>query len=187
MNDRRSHSSFILHHSSFQRGFMRISIALLITLFTANLFAVAPQSWRVHTIDDFLAGDVDGFAVTSRGELRAAPALKKIATFTDPFVLSQANGANGDRFFGTGNDGKVYRLRNGELKAIYTAPEPEIYAVAFRDNALYVATSPNGKVYRVDPNDGKAATFYDPKQAYIWALDFADNGDLLVATGVEGK
>ena len=166
---------------------MRLRLTILITLFATNAFAVAPQFWRVHSIDDFLAGDVDGFAVTSRGELRAAPALKKIATFTDPFVLSQANAPNGDRFFGTGNDGKVYRLRNGELKAIYTAPEPEIYAVAVRENALYVATSPNGKVYRVDPNDGKATVFYDPKQAYIWALLFADNGDLLVATGVEGK
>ena len=165
---------------------MRKTLALLFTLFTTNIFAVAPQTWRVRSIDEFLAGDVDGFAVTSRGELRAAPALKKIATFTDPFVLSQTNASNGDRYFGTGNDGKVYRLRNGELKAIYTAPEPEIYALAYRDNALYVATSPNGKVYRVD-GEGKGATFYDPKQAYIWALQFADNGDLLVATGVEGK
>jgi hypothetical protein len=166
---------------------MRLRFALLITLFATNVFAVAPQFWRVRTIDDFLAGDVDGFAITSRGELRAAPSLKKIATFTDPFVLAQTNGANGDRFFGTGNSGKVYRLRNGELKAIYTAPEPEVYALAFRDNALYAATSPNGKVYRVDPNDGKATVFYDPKQAYIWALQLTDNGDLLVATGVEGK
>src|SRR5205823_4643994 len=49
----------------------------------------------------------------------------------------------------------------------------------------------NGKVYRIDPdhgpNDGKATVFYDPKQAYIWALQFTDSGDLLVATGVEGK
>jgi hypothetical protein len=166
---------------------MGLRSALLITFFATSLFAVAPQFWRVRTIDDFLAGDVDGFAITSRGELRAAPSLKKIATFTDPFVLAQTNGANGDRFFGTGNDGKLYRLRNGELKAIYTAPEPEVYALAFRDNAIYAATSPNGKVYRVDPNDGKATVFYDPKQAYIWALQFTSSGDLLVATGVEGK
>src|SRR5437762_12380259 len=170
-----------------KRVFMRFRIALASVLFAIPVFAVAPQFWRVRTVDEFLAGDIDGFAVTSRGELRAGPSLKKIATFTDPFVLSQANGANGDHFFGTGNDGKVYRLRNGELKAIYTAPEPEIYAIAFRDNALYVASSPNGKIYRVDPNDGKATPFYDPKQAYIWALDFAPNGDLLAATGVEGK
>jgi hypothetical protein len=181
------YSAITTQHSALKKVLMRLRFALLITFFATNVFAVAPQFWRVRTIDDFLAGDVDGFAITSRGELRAAPSLKKIATFTDPFVLAQTNGANGDRFFGTGNDGKVYRLRNGELKAIYTAPEPEVYALAFRDNALYAATSPNGKVYRVDPNDGKATVFYDPKQAYIWALQFTDSGDLLVATGVEGK
>ena len=73
------------------------------------------------------------------------------------------------------------------MKLIYTAPEPEIYAMAFNGGALYVGTSPNGKIYRVDPNDGKGAVFYDPKQAYIWALAFLPDGDLAVATGVEGK
>ena len=42
--------------------------------------------------------------------------MRKVASFTDPFVLSQATAPNGDRFFGTGNDGKVYRLRGDELK-----------------------------------------------------------------------
>ena len=167
---------------------MRRFVALVVTLFTAStLFAVAPQFWRVRNAEDFLAGDIEGFAVTSRGELRPGPSLKKIGTFTDPFVLAQVGAPNGDHFFGTGNQGKVYRLRGTELKAIYTAPEPEIYAAAFRDGALYVGTSPNGKVYRVDPNDGKATVFFDPKQAYIWALVFLPNGDLAVATGVDGK
>src|SRR4029077_6090204 len=152
---------------------MRRFVALAVTLFTASsLFAVAPQFWRVRNAEDFLAGDIDGFAVTSRGELRPRPSLNKLGTFTDPFVLSQVAAPNGDHFFGTGNDGKVYRLRGTELKAIYTAPEPEIYAVAFREGALYVGTSPNGKIYRVDPESGKATTFFEPKQAYIWALQF---------------
>jgi len=167
---------------------MRRSLALVVTLFAAsNAFAVAPQFWRVRNTEDFLAGDIDGFAVTSRGELRPGPSLKKAANFTDPFVLAQVAAPNGDHFFGTGNEGKVYRLRGTELKAIYTAAEPEIYAVTFHDGALYAGTSPNGKVYRIDPNDGKATVFYDPKQAYIWALEFLPNGDLAVATGVDGK
>ncbi|MEA2237319.1 MAG: hypothetical protein QOC81_2043 [Thermoanaerobaculia bacterium] len=167
---------------------MRRVVALVVTLFTASsLFAVAPQFWRVRNAEDFLAGDIEGFAVTSRGELRPGPSLKKLATFTDPFVLAQVAAPNGDHFFGTGNEGKVYRLRGTELKAIYTAPEPEVYAAAFRGGALYVGSSPNGKVYRVDPNDGKATVFYDPKQAYIWAMEFLPNGDLAVATGVDGK
>jgi len=167
---------------------MRKLFALTITLIlTTSAFAVAPQFWRVRNVDDFLAGDIDGFAVTSRGDLRAGPTMRKVASFTDPFVLSQATASNGDRFFGTGNDGKVYRLRGTELKLVYTASEPEIYALAFHDGALYAASSPNGKIYRIDPNDGKASVFFDPKQAYVWALAFAPNGDLLAATGVEGK
>jgi outer membrane protein assembly factor BamB len=166
------------------RRFLTFVSALVIT---THVFAVAPQFWRVQNAEDFLGGELEGFAVTSRGELRVAPAMRKVASFTDPFVLSQAAGANGDRFFGTGNEGKVYRLRGNDLKLIYTAPEPEIYAVAFRDGALLVGSSPNGKVYRVDPESGKATVFFDPQQAYIWALQVLDGGELAVATGVEGK
>lgn len=167
---------------------MRIRVALLITLFSASTaLAVAPQFWRVHSIEDFLAGDIEGFAVTSRGELRAGPSLTKVASISDPFVLSQAAAPNGDRFFGTGNAGKVYRLRGTEMKEIFKAPEPEVYAVAFHDGSVYAATSPNGKIYRVDPNDGKNSVFFDPKQAYIWSIQFDAKGDLIAGTGVEGK
>jgi len=97
---------------------MRRSLALAVTFFVAsNAFAVAPQFWRVRNTEDFLAGDIEGFAVTSRGELRPGPSLKKAGTFTDPFVLAQVAAPNGDHFFGTGNEGKVYRLRGaGDLR-----------------------------------------------------------------------
>jgi hypothetical protein len=168
--------------------FMRRSLSLIAALLIAtHAFAVAPQFWRVQNAEDFLAGELEGFAITSRGELRVAPAMRKVATFTDPFVLSQAEAPNGDRYFGTGNEGKVYRLRGEELKLVFTAPEPEIYAVAFSNGALLVGSSPNGKVYRVDPDSGQSSTFFEPQQAYIWALTTLSNGDLAVATGVEGK
>src|SRR5436189_1807967 len=122
-----SRVGLITHDSSLITGrlFMRIRFTLLITLLAANAFAVAPQFWRVRSADDFLAGDIDGFAVTSRGELRPGPTVRKLATFTDPFVLSQTAAPNGDHFFGTGNAGKIYRLRGSELKLLYTAPEQE--------------------------------------------------------------
>lgn len=164
----------------------RVILFVAALVAASNAFAVSPQFWRVRNAEDFLGGEIDGFAVTSRGELRPGPTAHKIVSFNDPFVLTQVSAPNGDHFFGTGNEGKVYRLRGTDLKAIYTAPEPEIYAIAWRDGSLYVGTSPNGKVYRVDPESGKAAVFYDPKQAYIWAMAFVGN-DLAVATGVDGK
>jgi hypothetical protein len=164
----------------------RILILTSALLFAVNAFAVAPQFWRLSAAEEFLAGELEGFAVTSRGELRPAPAMKKVASFTDPFVLSQTVAPNGDRFFGTGNDGKIYRLRGDDLKLLATAPEPEVYAVAFANGALLVGTSPNGKVYRIDPESGAQTVWFDPKQAYIWDLENAGT-DVLVATGVEGK
>ncbi len=167
---------------------MKLRIALVASAFFAvNAFAVVPAFWRVRSAEDFLAGDIHGFAVTSRGELRPGPALTRLAGFNDPFVLSQASAPNGDRFFGTGNEGKVYRLSGSDLHQIYKAPESEVYAMAFHDGALYVGSSPDGKVYRVDPVSGKATVFFDPKQAYIWSMVFLPNGDLAVGTGVEGK
>jgi hypothetical protein len=170
-----------------ERTFMRrIVILSSALLFAVNAMAVAPQFWRLSAAEEFLAGELEGFAVTSRGELRPAPAMKKVATFTDPFVLSQTTAPNGDRFFGTGNDGKVYRLRGDDLKLLFTAPEPEVYAVAFANGALLAGTSPNGKIYRVDPESGQQTVWFDPKQAYIWDLK-PSGTDVLVATGVEGK
>src|SRR5258707_3687873 len=105
---------------------MRLRVALAVTAFlaTTSAFAVVPQFWRTRNADEFLAGEIDGFAVTSRGELKPGPSLEKIATFTDPFVLSQTSAPNGDRFFGTGNGGKVYRLRAQKLEMPFTASEP---------------------------------------------------------------
>lgn len=166
---------------------MRRLLSLTSAVFiAANAFAVAPQFWRVSAAEEFLAGDLEGFAVTSRGELRAAPAMRKVASFTDPFVLSQTTAPNGDRYFGTGNDGKIYRLRGDELKLLTTAPEPEVYAVSFINGALYAGTSPNGKVYRIDAESGQQKAWFDPQQAYIWAIE-PSGSDVLVATGVDGK
>lgn len=165
------------------RRLLLLTSALLVAV---NALAVAPQFWRVQSAEDLLAGEGKGFAITSRGELTPAPAMSKVASFTDPFVLSQAAAPNGDRFFGTGNDGKVYRLRGNETKVLFTSPEPEVYALAFRDGTLFAGTSPNGKVYRIDPDSGAQAVFFDPKQAYIWAVAALPGGELAVATGVEG-
>jgi hypothetical protein len=65
-----------------------------------------------------------------------------------------------------------------------------VQAIAIdRQDRVYAATSPDGKVYRVDgsKNDAKAEVFYDPHAKYIWALAFSRSGDLFVATGDQGE
>lgn len=166
---------------------MRALRIIATTLFLVPAaFAVQPQFWRIANAEDFLAGESNGIAVTSRGELRSAPTATKIAALTEPFVLSQTHDGRGNLFVGTGNEGKVYQLSEGTVREIFDAPEPEIYAMAWHRGQLLVASSPNGKVYRVDPASKKSSVFFAPEAGYIWSL--ASAGDaLLVATGTEGK
>ena len=53
------------------------------------------------------------------------------------------------------------------------------------DGGLYVGTSPDGKIYKVEA-DGSATTFFDPEEKYIWALVVDAEGHLFAATGDKG-
>ena len=63
----------------------------------------------------------------------------------------------------------------------------EVHAIAPAPRGgLYVATSPDGKIYDVAA-DGTAKTFFDPDDKYIWALAAAPDGSLFAATGEKGN
>src|SRR5262249_44691310 len=63
------------------------------------------------------------------------------------------------------------------------------------DGAVYAATSPDGKVYRISRKAGgtaaapefAAAPFFDPKTKYIWDMTFDAQGRLYIATGDNGE
>ena len=137
----------------------------------------------------FLAGTLDGVSVDALGRMQLAPRVNKVASVAEPFLLSAAVHRDG-WVVGTGNAGKVLKIdRKGGVTELFTAPEPEIFAVwSDPDGTVYAGTSPNGKVYRIPPGKGaKAEPFFDPKATYIWALARAADGSLLVGTGTEGK
>ena len=65
--------------------------------------------------------------------------------------------------------------RDGKMSTFFDAAELEVHAIApAPGGGLYVATSPDGKIYQVAP-DGTSKIFFDPDDKYIWAL--AVDGD----------
>jgi sugar lactone lactonase YvrE len=160
-----------------------VVIISLSALAASGALAVETQKFVKDTYDDFARGEARGVSITEKGELRLAPAVKKLCDVALPIVWSAARDFKGNVYLG-GGEGKVLRVgSDGKTATFFTAKEIEIRALAVdaKDN-VYAASSPDGKVYRVAP-DGKSSVFYDPPDKYIWALAFDGAGNLFVACG----
>lgn len=161
--------------------------ALVLLLGPFTLFAAHPEHVIVSTFDQFQKGDGEGIAITSDGKLMMAPAFTEQIDTKEAFIYSAVVNQSGTAFFGTGNNGKIFRLPTsgpgGELAKL---EEAGVYALAVDSaNQLYAATGPDGKVYKIGV-DGKAEVFYEPGQKYIWDLAFDAGNNLYVATGPSG-
>ena len=150
-------------------------------------FASQTTTWEMAGAKDFLKGKMAGVAVTWDGLLRAGYRREEMATPQQPVIWSAVRAPDGTVFLGTGYRGGVYAVRpSGETELIWNATEPAVCALALdARGSLYVATSPNGKIYRIE---GDTATeLLDPKAQYIWSLAIGSNGVLYAGTGPEGK
>ncbi|HVY49730.1 MAG TPA: hypothetical protein VHB21_27740 [Minicystis sp.] len=107
-------------------------------------------------------------------------------------VSAMAIGWNGDVFLGTFPDGKIFKIpanaTGGGQAQVFTAISgvEDIWALAFdaKAKALYAATGPGGKLYRIDER-GSAQVYYDSKEPHLVSVAVAEDGT--VYTGSNGK
>jgi hypothetical protein len=144
------------------------------------------KAFRLQSKAGFLEGTLDRISIDSLGTLRLADKVERLAEVDEPFLLSAAVHPEG-WVVGTGNAGRVLLVtRAGQVRPLFAAEEPEIFAVwAAADGTVFAGSSPNGKVYRIA--NGESTVYFDPEETYIWSLAAANDGDLLVATGTEGR
>ena len=95
------------------------------------LVAVDTSFWEISTYESFLQGALENISLTRDGHLRPSPLTKNIFEPDETLVLSLALGNEGELYFGTGHQGKVFRINEegiGEL--LFVAPEPDIFSLA---------------------------------------------------------
>jgi hypothetical protein len=165
-----------------------IGAAVLALGFVPVTRAVVTEKAAYDTYADFSPGEFENVSLDSDGRLELAPALTNLASVTDPIIWAAVQDENGNVFFGTGNQGKVYKLTpKGELSTFFEPDEVMVHALAIDGKGrLYAATSPNGRVYRLDAG-GHAELYCSPGETYIWAMTFGRDGSLYLATGDHGK
>src|SRR5580698_2979068 len=164
--------------------------ALALTLALAlscACFGATTQTWELGGYQDFLRGRLNGLSLSSDGKLLLGPRMTTLFDSSQTDIWSVAQASDGSFYVGTGNRGRLFRIDpSGQSTLVWTAAEPEIFAVAVDPKGgVYAASSPDGKVYRIE--GGKATEYFAPGARYIWALAVAPDGALMVGTGDQGK
>lgn len=176
----------------------RTALGALLALATAALVpsahAVGTRSFVLDTLDELKGGDLTGVAVDSNGNVRAGLTLGATPLGDATSVWSAVALADGAVLLGTGNDGKVARVANGQSSFVATTGELAVSALALAWNGEVVAgTFPTGKLFKV-PTGAAAketpATVLStlPGAEDVWALAYDAKAKVLyAATGPEGK
>ncbi len=131
-----------------------------------NASAQGTHLWTQSKFEDFEKGTPQGVAVGSDGHLHAGPALDEKLTTPSTFVWSVATDKNGTVYLGTGSPATVLRVgRDGKPFTLFESKDLSIQVVRIGpDGALYAATVPSGKIYKLDPS---SAAKIDPEKATV--------------------
>src|SRR5262249_20265931 len=82
--------------------------------------AVGTRTFQLDALDDFKGGDFTGTSVASNGNLRAGLALGSTPVTDAQSVWSSVVLGDGTVLLGTGNDGKVFKVANGQVSVAAT-------------------------------------------------------------------
>ena len=158
------------------------------------LLAQGTKLWTVGRYEELERGSTDGVAIRNDGRLEAAPATSLIYTTAGNYVWSVAADANGNAYLGTGGtiSGSASVMlvgMDGKAAKIFEGKELGVQAVRVgADGTVFVATSPDGKVYRIPKGGGTPFVVFDPattpeKSKYLWDIAVGAGGELYIAAG----
>ena len=146
------------------KTFIRVLTCLLTLFSILPLVAEGTQIWRQSRFEDFEKGTSKGVSLPSNGGLELAPALKAVYTSPATYIWALATDRQGNAYIATGTPARVYRITpEGQSSLIFESTELQVQALRFAPEgslyagSLYAATSPDGKVYRIETAGAKPA------------------------------
>ena len=184
-----------LAHKKFPVKSLALLSAVILSTFA---LAEGTRTWEQSRFEELTKGTAKGIALRSEGGLELAPAFKALATTPSTYIWSIASDAAGNVYAAAGSPARVYCITpDGQSTTIFEPQELQVQAlVAGKNGIVYAATSPDGKIYRLEETKGakaggktswSATPYFDPGSKYIWDIVLDHAGALYVATGDHGE
>jgi sugar lactone lactonase YvrE len=170
-------------------------------------FAEGTRSWEQSKFEDLAKGTATGVAIRSAGGLELAPTFKSLYATPSTYIWAIAADDAGNVYVAAGAPARVYRIPpDGRATIIFEPKELQVQALRISSaGAIYAATAPDGKVYKIEHNPGgkaqpakadssptadpswSSSVYFEPGTKYIWDLALDKSGNLYVATGDHGE
>lgn len=135
-------------------------LVFLCLLLAVPCWPQSTRTWEQDRYEQFEKGTAHGIAIGSDGTLTLAPAFTALFTSPSTYLWDIASDAQGNVYAAAGSPARVYKLSaDGKAHIIFAPQELQVQAlVVAPDGAIYAATSPDGKVYKLvhgGPSPGK--------------------------------
>jgi hypothetical protein len=178
--------------------FLLLAVLLLANLsssgFTAAAFAEGTRTWEQSKFDELTKGTATGVAIRSSGGIELAPTFKSLYATPSTYIWAIAADDAGNVYVAAGAPARVYRITpDGKATIIFEPKELQVQALRIGPGgALYAATAPDGKVYKLEHKAGadpswSSSVYFEPGTKYIWDLALDKAGNLYIATGDHGE
>src|SRR5271163_4329145 len=145
-------------------GLFLTNISVLSLVSTA--FAEGTRTWEQSKFDELTKGTATGVAIRSEGGLELAPTFKSLYATPSTYIWSIASDDAGNVYVAAGAPARVYRITpDGKATVIFEPKELQVQAlVTGSGGAIYAATAPDGKVYKLEHKPGAASDKKDKEK-----------------------
>ncbi len=181
---------------------------LSIIICTAAAVAVTSKNVTIEDADKLLEGKTDSTIINSDGTIKLAPASITVTSeeMSQAWIIHSIVADDEAVYMGTSPNGEIFKYQNEKLTKIFSPKEStqnpdkengtsfddlfneHIFAMAFDNKNRLLAAVSGLRPRLIRYENGKFETvFKSISSAYIHSLSVADNGDIYMATGPEGR
>src|SRR5882762_6592432 len=143
------------------------------SVLVSTAFAEGTRTWEQSKFDELTRGTAKGVAIRSMGGLELAPTFKSLYATPSTYIWSIAADDAGNLYVASGAPARVYRITpDGKATIVFEPKELQVQALQTGpEGAIYAATAPDGKVYKLEHKPGSKPQAAKTESAAATASD----------------